>query len=101
MTKTDKPSAAARAQQQLRDTYASLEKEVAAVDAQTAPLRAERDEITAKIQPYEDKARELAKEYMRIEAEAGLFDMKMQLGALAKVLGGKSLTSVADTGESQ
>lgn len=55
------------------------------------PLREERDALQAQISPIEVKMRELAKEIQKHTPR--LFEIDQQIGALAKLLGGKSMAN--------
>lgn len=80
---------------QTQALFAQLASKIAAVETQTAPLRAKRDALAAKIAPVEAEMRKLAKEARDIEEAADLFSMKNEHAALARALGGKRMSDAA------
>jgi len=76
---------------ELRALFDKLEAEKAAIRAESAPLRAARDKLLAKIQPLEAQERELIKQIHAIERPR-LAEIDNQLGGLAKAMGGKQLS---------
>lgn len=71
-----------------------LEAEVASIKAASGPVRKFRDELQAKLQPMEAKLREMNGEIKRIEQPA-LSNAEMELAALARALGSKSMQAAA------
>lgn len=63
----------------------TLKADRAALLEKSAPLRKARDEIVAKIQPEENRVRELGKEIAKIE-QPHLADLDKQIATLEKAL---------------
>lgn len=73
--------------------FEKLQAEKAKLDAVVAPLRDKRDAVVAEMAPLEAKARELAKEIKQHLPRLGELDQ--QLAALARAMGGKSMSDNA------
>ncbi len=69
----------------LRARFHELRAEINAIEAKSAPLRQEHDRVA---QTMEAKCKDIAVKYKEIEAP--LFDMKNELGMLARALSGKT-----------
>lgn len=72
----------------MRARFAELREKIAAIEAVSTPLRAERDTIIAKAQAIADTAKPL--ELQILTAEAGLYDAKNELAMLSRALGGQT-----------
>lgn len=75
----------------------ALQAERAKIAAVIDPLRDERDKLTQSIEPTVRKIRELEKQMKEAQGKgkgehSRLFEIDCELGALAKALGGKSLS---------
>jgi peptidoglycan hydrolase CwlO-like protein len=77
---------------ELHASYKKLEAEKAKLQAKSAALRKERDALVAKIQPTENRIRELNQKIHKIERPR-MAELDNQLGGLAKAMGGRSLSS--------
>jgi hypothetical protein len=75
----------------LRARFQELRADIEAIEAVSAPLRAARDGVMAKIAPLEKEAEALASQF--IAAEEGLFDKKRELARLSRALDGKTAPS--------
>lgn len=75
----------------LQKHFDAVDAEINRIQSLTNPLREQRDALQAKLQPIEDEMRKLARQYNHIERSAGLFQLRNQLGALARAMGGRSL----------
>lgn len=78
---------------ELRALFDKLDTEKAEIREQSAPLRAQRDKLRAKIEPLEVQERELIRQIHAIERPR-LAEIDNQLGGLAKAMGGKKLSDV-------
>ena len=67
-----------------------LKKEAVEIEKKSSDLRQTRDNLLKQIQPLEAKLREVDKQIIAIERPR-LPQIKQQLGALAKTMGGKSM----------
>jgi peptidoglycan hydrolase CwlO-like protein len=67
-----------------------LEGEKAKLQAKSAALRKERDSLALKIQPTENRIRELNEKIEKIERPR-MGEIDNQLGGLARAMGGRSL----------
>jgi uncharacterized small protein (DUF1192 family) len=89
----------------LKKHFDAVQAEIDRIEAQTKPLREQRDALQAKLQPIEDAMRSLARRFNHIERTAGLFELKNQLGGLAKAMGGRSMSEGTEqpeeTGETE
>lgn len=82
------------------DKFPGLTKRVKELQAEkdkilvkSGPLRQQREELLKKIQPLEAKLREVDKERISIE-KPRLYEIDMELGALARAMGGRSAATV-------
>jgi predicted nucleic acid-binding Zn-ribbon protein len=77
----------------LKAVFDELQADKARIQAVSAPLRAERDKLQESIRPTEEKIRELNQQIKDIEqrGEISLADIDMQISAIAKAAGGKSM----------
>lgn len=75
-------------QQLMRDRFKEANAEIAAIEAASAPLREQRDELRRQIAPLEAKERELNKQIK--VTEDGLFELKNEVGSLVRALKGKT-----------
>ena len=66
--------------------------ERAALLAKSAPLRAKRDKLRAKIQPLEDEMRLLNLQIKETHGEK-LFELENEIGALQRALGAKQFSA--------
>ena len=76
----------------LRAMFDRLTAEKEAIRAASAPLRAKRDALLAQIQPLEAEEREIIRQIHAIERPK-LAQIDTELGALARAMGGKSLSA--------
>lgn len=67
--------------------FHELGKKREAILARTTPLRAQRDKI---LQEADAKAKALAEQFLKIEADEGLFDLDRERAVLARALGGRT-----------
>lgn len=67
-----------------------LEAAIAAIEAKSAPLRKQRDELQGKLAPIEVQIRELNQKIKTAE-QPGLSDAKLELAAVARALQSKSM----------
>jgi len=72
----------------LRQRFHELRQEVAAIEAASAPLRAQRDAIHGQARAIEATAAPLDDQISA--AEAGLYEKKLALAQLARALDGKT-----------
>lgn len=77
----------------LTEHFAALKSDVAEAEALLEPMREKRNELAEKLAPIEAEMRELHQQMKAIETETNLFDKKMELSEVAKVLGAKTLSS--------
>lgn len=84
---------------QTKTLFAKIAADIAAIEAKTAPLRAKRDALAAKAAPIEAEMKKLADEFLKIEREGGLFDLKNEQAALARALGANSMTAEQPTND--
>jgi hypothetical protein len=76
----------------MRARFAELREQIAAIEAVSMPLRAERDAIHANAQAIADSARPLDLQILAVEA--GLCEAKNELALLSRALAGQ--TAIAD-----
>jgi hypothetical protein len=72
----------------MRLRFAELRAQIAAMEAVSGPLRAQRDAIHAKAQAIADTAKPLDAQILT--AEAGLYDAKNEMAMLSRALGGQT-----------
>lgn len=72
--------------------FDKLKAERDAIEAKVAPLRAKRDALVGKMQPLEDEARALQAQIKEVQGER-TFELDMQISALARALGARTLTA--------
>lgn len=75
----------------MQQHFDEIQAEIKRIESITTPLREERVALQAQIQPVENQMRGLARKYLKIEQESGLFDLKQDLARVARAMGGKSL----------
>ena len=83
----------------MRQRFAELREQIAAIEAISTPLRQKRDAIHAKAQAIADTATPFDAQILT--AEAGLYEAKNELAMLSRALGGQTAalggnTPVAD-----
>jgi hypothetical protein len=76
------------AQDLMRLRFAELRAHIDAIEAVSAPLRAQRDAIHAKAQAIADTAKPLDEQILT--AEAGLYEAKNEMAMLSRALGGQT-----------
>ena len=72
----------------MRQRFAELREQIAAIEAVSGPLRQKRDEIHADAQAIADTAKPLNLQILT--AEAGLYDAKNEMALLSRALGGNT-----------
>lgn len=72
---------------ELRARFAEIKVQVEAIESASAPLREKRDRHVQKAREAEDKMNAEIK-----AAEAGLFDLKQEMGMIVRALNGKTGT---------
>lgn len=75
----------------------NLETEKAALVKKSEPLRKQREALLTKLHPLEDQLRKLDKEIQAVERPR-LPEIEMQLGKLAVMTGGRSISQNGGTG---
>jgi len=83
------------AQELMRARFAELRQQIAAIEAVSAPLRAQRDAIMAEAQAIADTAKPL--DLQILSAEAGLYDAKNEMAMLSRALGGQTAAAGGQT----
>ena len=76
-----------------RELYDTLLAKRAAIVKAIAPLVKKRDDIKAKIAALEVEERKASDAVKKANAEAGLFELDKEIGALARAIGGKSMSA--------
>ena len=76
------------AQDLMRARFAELREQIAAIEAVSTPLRAQRDAIHAEAQAIAEAARPL--DLQILTAEAGLYEAKNEMALLSRALGGRT-----------
>lgn len=76
----------------LRALFDQLREEKEELMAVSTPLRAERDSLLASIQPTLDAIKALEKQ-VRVIEQPRLADLDNQIGALARAMGGRSMSN--------
>jgi chromosome segregation ATPase len=82
----------------------ALQADIKAIEDKASPLRAKRDALAEKLAPIEAEMRTLQQEIKTLEQPEGepvLYNLKMELGAIARGMGGKSLQSAPEKPESK
>ena len=72
----------------MRARFVEATAEVETIEAVSAPLRAQRDDIRAQMAPLEAQERALNAQIR--DAEAGLFELKNEIGGIVRALKGKT-----------
>lgn len=80
----------------LQARYAEVERGIETIEARSAPLRKQREALQAKVSPIEDEMRKLHEQIKEAE-QPTLSELKMELSALAKALGAKSMKAEGGT----
>lgn len=75
---------------EIQELFDKLKAKRDAITARSEPLKAERRAIQEQIAPLEANVRELTKQIREIENE-DLFKLDMQISALARALGAKTI----------
>ena len=70
----------------LRATFVKLKTEIAAVEAKTSPIRAARDKLLQKISLELAEIKKLEKQFMQIEKDYKLFDLKQDYAVCARAI---------------
>lgn len=78
---------------ELRKTFNSLQAKKAAIQKKSAPLYEKREKILKELQPLEVKLREVNKQIQAIE-RPHLGELDNQISAIAKAMGGRSMSDV-------
>jgi len=76
------------AQDLMRARFGELRDQIAAIEAVSGPLRAQRDAILAQAQAIADTAKPI--ELKILTAEVGLYDAKNEMAMLSRALGGNT-----------
>lgn len=92
-TTTKAPALKIPSKEQMQQRFHELQDEINAHEAKTAPKRQKREELIAK---HEKEIRALEAEVAKMDGDVKLFDMKMELGDLVRLLKGHTGESPAD-----
>jgi hypothetical protein len=75
---------------EVHEAFKKLVAEKEAIRVKSAPLRAKRDELLAKMAPILQDEKELIKQYLAIEEP--LADLDNRMAVMARAIGGKGLS---------
>jgi uncharacterized coiled-coil DUF342 family protein len=81
---------------ELRAAFDRLQSEADAIERRSLLLREERDGIAEDIKPHLDRIRELNEEIRSVEGTR-LAELKNQIGALARAMGGRSMSQSSES----